>query len=114
MNAVKYIPLPYYTENDTRYVFLDGLACSTLAICYDILQQQLSLPGYFGRNLDALDEVLSDLDWLPEKKIKIIISNIHQLLNSDANKKKAFLETINSADNDRIEIIYLQQGGINN
>ncbi len=110
MRAVKHMPLSYYSENDTRYVFLDGLACRTLASCYDVLQQQLSLPGYFGRNLDALDEVLSDLDWIPEKKIKIIIANNDQLLDGEAHKRKDFLDTINSAENDRIEIIYLEPG----
>jgi RNAse (barnase) inhibitor barstar len=110
MHAVKHLPLSYYSENDTRYVFLDGVACNTLSDCYDILQQQLSLPGYFGRNLDALDEVLSDLDWIPEKTIKIIIANSNQLLDSEANKRKDFLDTINSTDNDRVEIIYLEPG----
>ena len=110
MRAVKHIPLSYYSENDTRYVFLDGLVCSTLATCYYILQQQLSLPDYFGSNLDALDEVLSDLDWIPEKKIKIIIANNDQLLNGEAHKRKDFLDTINSADNDKVEIIYLESG----
>jgi RNAse (barnase) inhibitor barstar len=64
MSIVTKKPVPFYSENDIRYVFIDGPACLTLADCYQSLQQQLSIPDYFGKNLDALDEVLSDLDWL--------------------------------------------------
>lgn len=36
----------------------------TLDALYDQLEAELALPGWFGRNLDALADVLSDLSWL--------------------------------------------------
>lgn len=99
---------PFYSENDTRYVFIDGVACLTLADCYQSLQQQLSIPDYFGKNLDALDEVLSDLDWLEEKNVKIIIANLSKLLANEIDRKKDLLEVMDSNENPFLEIIYLK------
>ena len=97
----------YYTENNIRYVFIDGNTCKEINSCYATLQQQLSLPLYFGNNLDALEEVLSDLDWVTEHKVKIIILNVGGLLENDIQKKKDFLEILSSIENKILEIIVL-------
>lgn len=107
MATVLNIAENYYSENNIRYVFLDGMLCRNLDQCYDTLQEQLSFPDYFGRNLDALEEVLSDLEWIKEEKVKIIILNTEQLLINDLKKRKAFLDILNSSDNKKIEVVYL-------
>ncbi len=107
MSAIINITTSYYTENNTRYVFLDGVSCKEMEDCYRALERQLSIPGYFGRNLDALEEVLNDLDWIAEEKIKIIIADIPSLLENDLKKKDNFLEILHTASNPAIEIIYL-------
>src|SRR6185437_13156808 len=107
MSAVSKIPMSYFSENNTRYVFIDGTICKQIDDCYKTLQLQLSLPDYFGNNLDALEEVLSDLEWISEKKVKIIILSQPELLMNDANKKESFLDILNSCSNEKIEIIYL-------
>lgn len=103
-------PESYYKENNTRYVFIDGNTCKEINSCYKSLQQQLSLPDYFGKNLDALEEMMSDLDWIKEDKVKIIILNEAGLLENNTEKKKDFLEILNSAENKKLEIIYLDKG----
>jgi RNAse (barnase) inhibitor barstar len=107
MSSVIRLATGYYAENNTRYVFLDGKSCKKMEDCYDTLQQQLSLPGYFGKNLDALEEVLDDLEWIKEKNIKIIISGLASLLQNDLAKKQNFLDILHAAGNKKIEIIYL-------
>ena len=107
MSTVYKIASDYYAENDIRYVFVDGHICKDIEICYETLQRQLSIPHYFGRNLDALEEVLADLEWVREKIIKIIVLNTSALLVNDAVKKHAFLDILNTCENDRLEIIYL-------
>ena len=107
MSVILNVPVSYYTENNIRYVFVDGNACKHIENCYSTLQQQLSIPDYFGNNLDALEEVLADLDWIKEEKIKIIISNSSSLLANDPAKKKGFLDILNSCENEKMEIIYL-------
>ena len=42
-----------------RHYILNGKAIHTLDDFYDEISGQLSLPSYFGRNLDALWDVLS-------------------------------------------------------
>ncbi|SRR5665213_1811676 len=107
MSKISKIDKEYFVENGIRYVFLEGLACRHLSNCYDILQRQLSLPDYFGRNLDALEEVLNDLDWIGEEKVRIIISNTDELLSKDMKRKTVFLDVLNTCANENLEIIYL-------
>lgn len=42
-----------------RHYILNGKAIHSLDDFYDEISRQLSLPAYFGRNLDALWDVLS-------------------------------------------------------
>jgi RNAse (barnase) inhibitor barstar len=94
-------------KNDTRFVFIDGLACPDLDHCYAALEKQLSFPEYFGNNLDALDEMLADLDWIKESTVKIILLNKDALLSKEPAKKKAFLEILQSAESKKVELIFL-------
>ena len=109
MSIVSNIHNNYFSENNTRYVFLDGNACDHIDKCYDALQQQLSIPEYFGKNLDALEEVLADLEWVDEAKVKIIVSNQSVLLKNSNTKIRDFLDVLNSSENEKLEIIYLAE-----
>ena len=107
MNTIKHITDPYYSTGKTRYAFIDGMACTTIAKAYQRLQEQLSFPDYFGHNLDSLDEVLSDLDWIAKARIRLIINDIPNLLSEeDAEKKESFLDVINEHQNERLEVVF--------
>lgn len=41
-----------------RYVILNGAAVKSRGELYDALERYMDLPDYFGRNLDALHDVL--------------------------------------------------------
>ena len=45
---------------------LDGTALHDKGSALDGIAAALSFPDYFGRNLDALRDCLTDLSWLPE------------------------------------------------
>ena len=109
MSIVSTIHNTYFSDNSTRYVFIDGNACDNIDKCYDELQQQLSIPEYFGKNLDALEEVLADLEWVDEEKVKIIVSNQSVLLKNSNTKIRDFLDVLNSSENEKLEIIYLAE-----
>jgi RNAse (barnase) inhibitor barstar len=107
MNNIKRISGSYYKAGDERLVFIDGNTCDTIEKCYATLVQQLSLPDYFGFNLDALEEVLADLDWIEETKIHIIILNAADLLKNDLSRKEAFLDIVTKNDNRKIFVTIL-------
>lgn len=44
-----------------REIRLDGRAMTTREMAHDMLSQALSLPPYYGRNLDALHDCLTDI-----------------------------------------------------
>ena len=44
---------------------LDGTTLHDKESALDAIAAALSFPDYFGRNLDALRDCLSDLSWLP-------------------------------------------------
>ncbi len=107
MSAISKISESYFAENNIRYVFIDGNTCKKIEQCYKTLQQQLSIPDYFGHNLDALEEVLADLDWIEESTVKIILLNSDALLSEDKEKKSIFFDILNSCKNEKMEIVYL-------
>lgn len=111
MSIVTHLTINYYTANNIRYAFIDGNTCKKLADCYTCLQQQLDIPAYFGKNLDALEEVLADMEWVQEEKVKIIILNRDALLAEETVKKNALLSILNECDNEKLEIIYVGENG---
>ena len=108
MGVIQSIHKGYYSENNIRYVFLDGNACTNMSQCFRLLQKQLSFPGYFGNNLDALDEMLADLAWIPEEKVKIILFHQESLLGSDTEKKKDFMEILSKTEHKKLELIFIE------
>jgi RNAse (barnase) inhibitor barstar len=107
MSNIKIIPATYYTNNNERIVFIDGNTCDTIEKCYTTLQQQLSIPDYFGHNLDALEEVIADAEWITEEKIHIVILNEKDLLKNDLSSKNNFLDIIKNNDNEKIFVSVL-------
>ncbi len=49
----------------------------------DELVRALDLPWYFGRNWNALDEVLRDLSWIPERRVFLVHPDLPKLSTND-------------------------------
>ncbi len=58
-----------------RIARIDGKESPSIKTFYNQLAEALDFPDYFGHNLDSLDEMLNDLQWIREEKIVIFISN---------------------------------------
>ncbi|NJO81438.1 MAG: barstar family protein [Blastochloris sp.] len=72
------------SEEIMRKVFsLDATKMNTLNELYDEVSSKLHFPGYFGRNFNALSEMLSDLEWLPRESYIILIHNAEFLLSNE-------------------------------
>jgi hypothetical protein len=49
------------------------------AALMDALARALELPDWFGRNWDALDEVLGDLSWITEREVALVHEELPHL-----------------------------------
>lgn len=69
-------------STDTLFVIINGEHLYSAEDLYDILSVSLSFPEYFGRNLDALYDMLTDLAWLPYDNVFVIIKNADMFFSS--------------------------------
>jgi len=54
---------------------VDGNVQLSLDAVYDSFVSELSFPGYFGRNFNALHDCLTDLEWLSAPGYVIVLKN---------------------------------------
>jgi hypothetical protein len=59
---------------------IDGRRCRTKAALLDALAHAFALPAATGRNWDAIEEALADLEWLPARGYILIVSDADVLL----------------------------------
>ena len=94
-------------EADTRVAVVDGRDMHELSGFYDALIKALDFPSYFGQNMDALDEMLHDLSWIPEPGIKLLVLHEEEMLESQpVNREKAWA-VFEDVINPRLEIILM-------
>lgn len=60
---------------------IEGKKCQDLDSLYVEFSKKLQFPSYFGKNWDALDECLNDLEWLGEKSYILILKDSYLLFN---------------------------------
>ncbi|MBO6052203.1 MAG: barstar family protein [Clostridia bacterium] len=89
-----------------RYVILNGSAITDRKTLYDALEAHLDLPDYFGRNLDALDDVLYDL--LLAQPMTIEIEETETLLRSLGRYGETFLRVLDrlAKENGRLTLAF--------
>jgi RNAse (barnase) inhibitor barstar len=88
----------YYTTDNHRYVLIDGTSNTTMDDCYATIYPQLSIPDYFGSNLDALEEIMNDLEWIEENKVTFLILHFDAFLKNDPEKKGIFMEILSQSE----------------
>jgi len=80
---------------DPNHLILEGYRLPDMISLHKALKTGLQLPSYSSPNLDSLDEILNDPDWLESHdSIRISILNYPQLLHLEAQDKKRFFLTI--------------------
>lgn len=73
---------------NTFVAFLDGKKCTELAHFFKEIAKAFNFPDYFQPNFDALDECITDLSWIEEKEVHLMIFNYSNFLCEEPYGKK--------------------------
>jgi RNAse (barnase) inhibitor barstar len=73
---------------------IKGAKCQTTAGLLTECARALDFPDYFGHNWDALEECLTDLEWLPAKGYILLITDAAHVLANDEAEYETFLEIL--------------------
>jgi RNAse (barnase) inhibitor barstar len=76
---------------------LRGKHCGTREELLDEFARGLDFPQYFGRNWDALEDCLTDLEWLSAEAFVLIITNADQVLRNSPGELKTLAGILASA-----------------
>ena len=72
-------------------------AAATLEAAFPILAKALDFPDWFGHNLDALMDCLTDMSWAPAKGYLLLISGTPPLAKADPDGFASLLEVFSAA-----------------
>lgn len=82
-------------ETDIRKSFLgsfiayiDGKKAASIKDFHEQIAAAMHFPDYTGKNLDELDEMLNDLEWIKEQKVVIFIDNSAEWLSKEKSEEK--------------------------
>jgi RNAse (barnase) inhibitor barstar len=67
---------------------IDGAKTTTLKTFFEQIEKALQLPDYFGHNLDSLDELLNDLEWIENEDVALVVTNTEQWLAQEKKQTK--------------------------
>lgn len=69
---------------------IEGQKASSMKDFLEQIGVAMKFPDYDGKNLDALDEMLNDLEWIKEEKVIIYITNSIEWLSKEKSQDKIF------------------------
>lgn len=93
--------------SDTFIAVIDGEAILAMDDFYEAISKALNFPDYFGENMDALDEMLYDLDWIEHDYILLMIKNSDKMLQHEIAKKESIIALFEGIDNPYFEVCLL-------
>ena len=71
-----------------------GVKCETLDALFNEVGAALQFPDYFGENWDALDECITDLEWMPAEWYLIHVDQVECVLPDDPADFRIFLRIL--------------------
>jgi hypothetical protein len=93
----KFLSATMSAKPNLKLILLDGNKMQVSSDFSDELAKGFQLPGYFGRNLNALSECLADLEWLHGSGYILIIQHAEAVLRSETPEKlEGFLDVLKS------------------
>jgi RNAse (barnase) inhibitor barstar len=83
-------------ESEYKLFHLNGLHIRTKDELLKSLAYSMEFPNYFGHNWDALEECLTDLEWLPAKGYILLFSHPKNFINNSSADFDTFIEIVTS------------------
>jgi len=98
----KFISEIFSSENIDDEIYyiavLDGSDCKTLKSFLNNIGKAFKFPSYYGKNLNALNDCLNDLEWLDKPNYILIIKNSKEFLSKESEETRnhifSFLERV--------------------
>ena len=92
------------SSDELLVVRMDGRKTKSIAKFYKKIARKLNFPEYFGSNLDALYDCLTDLSWCEPLDVVVLIKNFEYFLcKEDEEVRNAVLEVFKDAKTDQME-----------
>lgn len=84
---------------NSKIAVVDGSKSTSLKDFYEVIGTALEFPDYYDANLDSLDELLNDLEWLDDSQVVIWIPNSDNWLirEKSAEKIVAVIDLLDAA-----------------
>jgi len=80
-----------------RGFHLDGRTVEDKAGFLVAIGTAMAFPGYFGRNWDALDECITDLEWAPATGYVLLYDNVRRFAGNDPTAWKTARSVLSDA-----------------
>ncbi len=78
-------------------ILLKGTKCRTDAGLFTEFARSMKFPDYFGHNWDALEECLTDLEWLPAKGYILLLTDADLVLAEDEEGFQTLVDILRDA-----------------
>ena len=89
-----------YTAEDVEALavrIVDATRCATSPELFDEWAAALEFPDHFGRNWDAFEECVADLEWLPRNACGVLVMHADSLLERETGRLPTLLAALRSA-----------------
>jgi RNAse (barnase) inhibitor barstar len=85
----------YLKNKNTFITAIDGNQCKTVKLFVKEIGRAFSFPDYYGENLDALNDCINDLDWIPKDNYVLIINNFESFIIDNGKDKEDIVNLFN-------------------
>ena len=82
-----------FEHHNVRRVDMDGSRVRDEAGLFNSLAEAFLFPSYFGRNWDAVDECLRDLEWMPAAGYVLVVNHAAELWRDTPQVAGALIES---------------------
>lgn len=82
-----------YLENKDSFITaIDGNQCNTIESFLEEIGRAFSFPDYYGQNVNALNDCINDLDWIPKDNYILIINNFESLISDNKKDREDMID----------------------